>query len=206
MKSQHQQYFRANKIEAVALKAVPFEYACQQNITDFKEIITAQLSGNIILPHAFGLPSDKYQTLLNLLDDNDLFNLELLWHQDESDMIRERALLCEKLFSFKEEEREELITLLCSYRNEDEPSSLEMAMLIACACLTNSHLWSSLGLSDRSQLGALIKYNFPKLHALNTENMRWKRFFYRQLCQQGGDFICKAPSCGECKSYAECFA
>lgn len=206
MKNQHPQYFRTKKLQAVAHKIKPFEYASQQNLNDFKQIISAQLSGHIILPHAFGLPSQKYESLLYLIDDVDLFNLELLWHQDESNLIRERALLCGKLFSFKQEDRNELITLLAGYCNKNEPSAVTMAEIIACACLTNSHLWSSLGLADRSQLGALIKHNFPKLHALNSDNMRWKRFFYRLLCQQGGDYICKAPSCGECKSYAECFA
>jgi nitrogen fixation protein NifQ len=35
--------------------------------------------------------------------------------------------------------------------------------------------------------------------------MRWKKFFYRQLCEQADVLICKSPSCGVCCDYASCF-
>lgn len=172
----------------------------------FKQIIRAQLSGNIVLPHGLGLSSQEYQILRKAMNDADLMHKELAWYQTDWTFIRERAEFCAELFSQQEQERSELITLLTSYRNPKDPSSEQMAVVIATACLTKFHLWESLGLIDRAQLGELIQYNFPKLHLLNHDNMRWKRFFYRQLCEQGGDYICKAPSCGECRSFNECFA
>lgn len=184
---------------------LPVHYSAL-NLVFCRVIIRAQLSGKIILPHGLGLEQQTYQQLRKALNDIELVRMDIDWHKDDWALIRERAALCAELFAMKEEERNELIQLLNSYRNKDDPSSEEMATIVATACLTKYHLWESLGLQERTQLGELIKHNFPELYALNTDNMRWKRFFYRQLCEQGGDYICKAPSCGECKSYSECFA
>ena len=176
------------------------------NLKHCKHIMHAQLSGNILLPHGLGLSKNCYQELRKALNDSALIQKELEWYKEDWAFIRERAAFCTEMFMMKEDERVELIALLSSYRNQDDPSSKQMAIILATACLTSHHLWESLGLPDRAQLGELIQHNFPELHALNTDNMRWKRFFYRQLCEQGGDYICRAPSCEECKSYSECFA
>jgi len=175
------------------------------NLSHCKQIMRAQLSGDIVLPHGLGLPSEDYQALRRATNEIDLIHKELAWYKEDWQFIRERAAVCAELFAMKEDERQELITLLSSYRNVEDASSEEMAIIIATASLSNVHLWESLGLSDRAQLGEMIKHNFPDLYALNTDNMRWKRFFYHQLCIQGGDFMCRAPSCNECKSYQECF-
>ena len=176
------------------------------NIKYFKQIMFAQLSGRIVLPHGLGLSQATYQDLRRAVDDKALIYQEIEWYKEDWTIIRERAEFCAEMFELKVEERSELVTLLCQYRNKQDPSSEQIAEVIATACLTNFHLWESLGLSERSELNVLIEYNFPQLHALNVDNMRWKRFFYRQLCEQGGDYICKAPSCKACRSYAECFA
>ncbi|MEI6896330.1 MAG: nitrogen fixation protein NifQ [Psychromonas sp.] len=176
------------------------------NIECCQHIMRAQLSGNIILPHGLGLNKANYQTLRKALNDSDLIHKEIEWYKDDWRFIRERAALCSELFSMKEDERQSLITLLNQHRNQQDPFSEQIAVIIATASLTSFHLWESLGLPDRAQLGELIQYNFPKLYALNSKNMRWKRFFYRMLCEQGGDYLCRAPSCDECKSYTECFA
>jgi nitrogen fixation protein NifQ len=176
------------------------------NFPYFKQIIQAQLTGKIALPYGLGLNHADYQHLITTISDVDLNQLEIQWQHEDSTPLRERAAFCAEMFAMKKEEHDELNALLNSYCDQDIPTSRLMSTIIATASLTTFHLWESLGLSDRSQLGALIQYNFPKLYALNTNNMRWKRFFYRQLCEQGGDYICKAPSCSECRSYAECFA
>ena len=148
------------------------------NLAYCKQIMRAQLSGNIVLPHGLGLDKARYQELRKAVNDADLMRQEIEWYKDDWAFIRERASFCGELFAMKEEERNELITLLCRYRNKQDPSSEQMAVIVATACLTKFHLWESLGLQERAQLGELIKHNFPELHALNTENMRWKRFFY----------------------------
>ncbi len=176
------------------------------NLVFVKQIMCAQLSGKVILPHGLGLDKTSYQKLRKAVNDKYLMAQEIQWYKDDWTLVRERASLCRELFSMKAPERKELITLLCHHKNKQDPWTELMAVIVATACLTKFHLWESLGLETRAQLGELIKHNFPTLHALNTENMRWKRFFYRQLCAEGGDYICKSPSCEECKSYSECFA
>ena len=80
-----------------------------------------------------------------------------------------------------------------------------VAHAIACACLGNNHLWQDLALPSRAELSALIATWFPTLAALNHQNMKWKKFFYKQLCLRHELFICRAPSCAVCADQALCF-
>ena len=73
-----------------------------------------------------------------------------------------------------------------------------LACILARRSMEGNHLWEDLGLPSRTALGALIRRHFPRLHAANTRNMRWKKFFYRQICADAGFSLCLAPSCGEC--------
>jgi nitrogen fixation protein NifQ len=194
-----------NHTKQLSKKLRQSELYSELNLAYCKQIIHAQLSGEIVLPHGLGLSKESYQDLRKAINDDDLIHQEIAWYKDDWTFIRERAEFCNELFAMKREEHDELVNLLCQYRNEQDPSSQQMAIIIATACLTKFHLWESLGLQERKQLGEIIRHNFPELFALNTDNMRWKRFFYRQLCELGGDYICRSPSCEECKSYAECF-
>lgn len=193
-------------LESVSQKLESKRHYSNINIEYCKHIMLAQLSGNIVLPHGLGLNKTDYRALRKAVNDEYVMHKEIEWYKDDWRFIRERAAFCSELFSMHNQERCELVSLLSEHRNQQDPSSKVMAEIIATACLTKFHLWESLGLTDRTQLGALIEYNFPSLYQLNTNNMRWKRFFYRQLCEQGGDYICKSPSCEECRSYTECFA
>ena len=80
-----------------------------------------------------------------------------------------------------------------------------VAHAIACACLGNNHLWQDLALPSRAELSALIATWFPTLAALNHQNMKWKKFFYKQLCLRHELFICRAPSCAVCADQGVCF-
>lgn len=171
----------------------------------FRQIINAQLSGKAALPHGLGLDSASYNELLRTISSARLHKQESDWQQSEQSAAHARAAVYGELLDIRAQERNELITLLCSHADERVPDAMQMAIIVATACLTQFHLWHSLGLADRGQLGILLKHNFPELHAQNTKNMRWKRFFYRCLCEQGGDYLCRAPSCSECRSYKECF-
>lgn len=84
-------------------------------------------------------------------------------------------------------------------------ASDNVAWAIACASLGDNHLWQDLGLPSRLELSVLIEHWFPRLAALNTHNMKWKRFLYRQLCLREDLLICKAPSCGVCSDHGRCF-
>lgn len=80
-----------------------------------------------------------------------------------------------------------------------------MAEILITGCAGNNHLWQDLGLWQRVDLTALIQNNFPSLAAKNTFDMKWKKFFYKQLCLAEGVYVCRAPSCAVCSDYAACF-
>ena len=69
----------------------------------------------------------------------------------------------------------------------------------------DNHLWQDMGLSSRAALSELMNAWFPTLAAKNTGDMKWKKFFYKQLCERADIFICKAPTCGACIDYDKCF-
>jgi len=79
------------------------------------------------------------------------------------------------------------------------------ALAVAVACLGDSHLWQDLLLSDRGELNRLMRHWFPSLVAKNSGDMKWKKFLYRQLCEQAEILICKSPSCAVCSDHALCF-
>ncbi|MDT8854294.1 nitrogen fixation protein NifQ [Paracoccaceae bacterium Fryx2] len=83
--------------------------------------------------------------------------------------------------------------------------SFWLAQILARRAMEPRHLWEDLGLPDRPALGRLIAREFPKLHAANSRNMRWKRFFYRQICSDSGAAMCLSPNCDDCPEWPVCF-
>jgi len=71
--------------------------------------------------------------------------------------------------------------------------------------LGENHLWQDLHLPSRRELSALIAHWYPVLSARNDRNMKWKKFFYKQLCDKADINICRAPTCGVCSDYANCY-
>lgn len=80
-----------------------------------------------------------------------------------------------------------------------------MAALVARACQGNNHLWQDLGLESRQQLSALLTRHFAPLVRANIHDMKWKKFFYRQLCERAGLPVCPAPRCDACADRRNCF-
>jgi nitrogen fixation protein NifQ len=80
-----------------------------------------------------------------------------------------------------------------------------VAVTLAAGCRGANHLWQDLRLPSRRELSALINQWFPTLAARNVNDMKWKKFFYKQLCEREEIFICRAPSCGVCSDYHVCF-
>lgn len=171
----------------------------------FRQIVAAQLQGQAALPYGVGLSDGDYQQLLDWLAVPELSELNRQWQASSS--AGQRAELYQQMCQLKADELQSLRALLLEHcRDHQDPANHWMLEIIVHACMAPSHLWSSLGLSTRAELGVLLHHYFPALAAANTQRMRWKRFFYRQLCQNGGDYVCRAPSCGECSSFSECFA
>ena len=71
--------------------------------------------------------------------------------------------------------------------------------------MRDNHLWQDMGLPNRALLSRLMAHNFPALAARNVGDMKWKKFFYRQLCEQANVPICKSPNCADCVDYRVCF-
>jgi nitrogen fixation protein NifQ len=103
-------------------------------------------------------------------------------------------------------EREDLISLLLSYRADKFISEVWIASIAAAACEGKAHLWRDLGLGSRAELSSMLFNAFPAFASLNTGDMRWKKFLYRHYCAKEKIYVCPAPSCEECFDYRRCFA
>lgn len=107
--------------------------------------------------------------------------------------------------ALRTDEYEDLVQLLLAHRSDDSDETRWLASAVAAASLGNDHLWQDLGLANRQELSDLLRDHFGPLFAKNTGNMKWKRFFYKQLCDQAEVNLCKAPSCRVCNDYKLCF-
>ncbi len=108
-----------------------------------------------------------------------------------------------KLFEY--DEFDDIVALLLAHRARGEEMETWLAHAIATAAMGENHLWQDMGLPSRKVLSALMQKHFPSLAALNDKDMKWKKFFYRQLCESAGVLICKSPHCAECCDYRICF-
>jgi len=95
--------------------------------------------------------------------------------------------------------------LLLAERSSEGDAGRFLAAMIARRAMEPNHLWEDLGLRDRSELTRLLARHFGPLAARNTRNMRWKRFFYRALCESDGFVMCTTPVCTECRDFDLCF-
>lgn len=102
-------------------------------------------------------------------------------------------------------ERVDVLTLLLQHRAQRHLSEIWLAEIVTAACMANDHLWQDLGLWSRDWLSQLMSQNFPALAAKNVHDMKWKKFLYKQLCEQEGINACRAPSCEYCTDYLTCF-
>ena len=86
------------------------------------------------------------------------------------------------------------------------PEARWLAAILARRSMETRHLWEDLGLPSRPWLSAMIAQYLPGLAAANARNMRWKKFFYRQICSDAAFSLCLSPSCDDCDERAVCFA
>lgn len=94
--------------------------------------------------------------------------------------------------------------LLCNVSTDMEISDW-LAHVIARRAMLANHLWEDLGLPSRDCLNALMQRHFAPLAAANSGKMRWKRFFYRALCEDEGLAHCSSPTCSQCADVERCF-
>ena len=100
---------------------------------------------------------------------------------------------------------DDLLALLLEHRTCDHDEARWLAHAVATACMGANHLWQDMGLPDRGALSWLMTHHFTTLAMRNAGDMKWKKFFYRQLCERAGLFICRSPSCGACVDHSQCF-
>lgn len=107
----------------------------------------------------------------------------------------------------REDEIEDLVDLLLEQVSggRDADAARWIAHALAAASLGYDHLWQDLRLPSRGALSALLLHWFEPLARRNVQNMKWKKFFYKQLCERAGLSLCRAPSCQHCDDRPLCF-
>ncbi len=132
------------------------------------------------------------------------FHAMLAYHYPGFDALR-RVQPQTQPDSDRWQERDELRALLLRDRAGKSKSEEWMAGIVSAACMAQDHLWQDLGLWSRKDLSSLLQENFPTLVVRNDRDMKWKKFFYKQLCNAEGIYTCRSPSCEVCADYQECF-
>lgn len=99
----------------------------------------------------------------------------------------------------------DLVELLSEHLTMRDAKSLWLAHAVATAAMADNHLWQDMGLRNRAELSWLMRTHFASLEKRNTGDMKWKKFFYRQLCERAGVNVCRSPSCAVCSDYEHCF-
>jgi nitrogen fixation protein NifQ len=102
-------------------------------------------------------------------------------------------------------EEPDLRQLLLDHRSRGVIEEEWLAAIIARRSLCPDHLWQDLGLFNRSDRVRLLRRHFEPLAQRNVRDMKWKKFFYRELCLRDGVLICKAPVCDLCSDFVHCF-
>lgn len=103
------------------------------------------------------------------------------------------------------DEEQSLRRLLLRSRSTAAPLSSLFSTIIARRATRPNHLWQDLGLANRGDLSKLMQLHFAPLALRNKQDMKWKKFFYRLICQEEDSRMCLAPSCSECSDFEGCF-
>lgn len=100
---------------------------------------------------------------------------------------------------------EALVALLWEHRGGDQAVIRCLARAIAAACFGERHLWQDMGFGMRGELSALVAQCFPRLHARNTTDLKWKRLLFTLLGERLGMPGLLPPACPRCASFQACF-
>jgi nitrogen fixation protein NifQ len=115
------------------------------------------------------------------------------------------AMWCAEIETGEDDEVAMVRDLLLSQRSTSGNVGRCLAAMVARRALEPNHLWEDLGLRDRGELSRLLLRHFAPLASRNIRNMRWKRFFYRALCEDDGLVMCTTPVCTQCNDFDLCF-
>jgi nitrogen fixation protein NifQ len=95
--------------------------------------------------------------------------------------------------------------LLLANRSTEGETSRWLSAMVARRAMEPNHLWEDLGLRDRDELTRLLDRHFAPIACRNTKNMKWKRFFYRSMCEDDGFVMCSTPVCTQCADFNRCY-
>ncbi|MFI3156464.1 MAG: nitrogen fixation protein NifQ [Methylococcaceae bacterium] len=154
-------------------------------------MIASWCAGQGALPDYLGLESEQFNQLTE--------------HLFPDSNISEYAASGSKPDFSRMLEKDDLVNLLKQFSKPDIIEIDWIIGVIVAGSLGSDHLWQDLGLWSRSQLSAMLHYNFPELAAKNVKDMKWKKFIYKQLCEAEGLYLCRVPSCEVCIDYAKCY-
>ena len=154
-------------------------------------MLASQLNGFGVMPRWLGLSYKGFAVLLR----------EHLPHL----IAEEFNTHGEMLDPSRYDEHEDLRSLFLSHQAEEVADAAAMADILTAGCMGGDHLWQDMGFWSRKDLSAFIGHAFAPLAEKNVHDMKWKKFFYKQLCNQEGVYTCRAPSCQACADYSDCF-
>ncbi len=104
------------------------------------------------------------------------------------------------------DEFQDIVEILLDHRGSDDRNAEWLAHAVASGCMGSDHLYHDMGLADRGMLSSLLERHFTALYRKNVHNMKWKKFFYKQLCDRAEIVMCPARNCSSCVDYKKCFA
>jgi len=166
--------------------------------TGFKNdhILATMLASSCVgegnMPARLGLRAMEYETLMAA--HFPMVSLPLSFMAEQTDLAE------------RQDEAEELSVLLSTHALDETEETHWMANILVAGCMGGSHLWEDMGFWSRKDLSKMIQDNFPELAKKNDKDMKWKKFFYKQLCIAEGISVCRSPSCEVCPDYSDCFS
>lgn len=152
--------------------------------------------------------SHNFSSVLGLANSDIAIVLKRYFPAIDQDFLSQSAI--PEIASLPEYSEEVLSILLSHVPTEsgthDLLTSVWLCYILAARAARPGHLWVAMGLFERPQLTDTIRRHLPSLAEANKQNMRWKRYLFKQVCDLNGGVMCKAPNCGVCSDYALCFA
>ena len=177
-----------------------------QNARLLSQLLHSQRQGKGCLPYCLGLmPLDFVWLLHQYLSDSPLLEQLIDPNSPGNQMAMEKGSMRQDLLQMRQDEWLEVRDLVLAARAGKSDFEVPLAGILAAGCLGGDHLWRDLGLKSRMELSELMSCHFPELAARNSGDMKWKKFFYKQLCEQEGGYVCRAPTCEQCTAYNDCF-
>lgn len=102
-------------------------------------------------------------------------------------------------------EYEDLVNLLLKGSSRQDGITVWLAHATAISCFGENHLWQDMGLVNRKALSMFLSTYFGPLAARNDRDMKWKKFFYKRICESSSHYACRSPRCEDCEDYDACF-